>query len=240
MRGCFERNGLYFFEPAIYCYTQLSFDMKTSNPEILILDFGGVIYQISHQKQKETFAQLGIHNFDELYSQAKQSPLFADLERGHISNEDFITAVSGFIGGGFGVDKILKAWNSILVDFPEENVSFVESLKDHYQLYLLSNTNSIHYDIYIKQFTEKFGYDFNSLFKKAFWSFKIGKRKPDAEIYEFVKAEIGIDPSKMLFVDDTEVNITASRDAGVPAYWLKPGEKLNDLFGQDFNLLAKV
>ncbi len=208
--------------------------------ETLILDFGGVIYEISHQKQKKHFAGLGIQNFEELYSQAKQSPLFADLERGLISNEAFVSTVSGLLGQRFSEEEIHSAWNSILVGFPEENVKFLEALKDHYQLYLLSNTNAIHYEIYMGQFQERFGYDFNTLFQKTFWSFKIGMRKPDREIYDFVRSEIGQPAESMLFVDDTHTNITASRKAGIPAIWLEPGKKLEDLFDENLRLKVKV
>lgn len=204
--------------------------------EILILDFGGVIYEISHQKQMETFAKMGISNFDELYSQARQSPLFADLERGHISEAEFVSAIGSIIGKDYGADKILEAWNSILVGFPDANVRFLEKLRSQYQLCLLSNTNSIHYKIYTAQFREKFGYDFNSLFEKTFWSFKMGMRKPDQEIFDHVKAEIGGDPSRLLFVDDTRINVRASQQAGVPAIWLMPGKKPEDLFDENLKL----
>lgn len=211
---------------------------KMSDIKTLILDFGGVIYEISHQKQKDTFANLGIQNFDELYSQAKQSPLFADLERGHIADGDFIKKVGEFIGESFGIEQIHHAWNSILVGFPEKHVRFLEHLKEHYQLYLLSNTNAIHYEIYMAQFKEKFGYDFNSLFEKSFWSFKIGMRKPDREIYDFMKSEIGQPAESMLFVDDTHINIASAHDAGIPAIWLEPGKKLEDLFDENYRLKA--
>lgn len=211
-----------------------------SNIQNLILDFGGVIYEISHQKQKDNFAGLGIKNFDELYSQARQSPLFADLERGQITGEDFIGKVGDFIGESFGAEAILRAWNSILVGFPESHVRFLEKLKDQYNLYLLSNTNSIHYEIYIKQFLEAFGYDFNNLFQKVFWSFRIGMRKPDHEIYDFVKSEIGQPAESMLFVDDTHVNITSANKTGIPAIWLEPGKNLEDLFDENLRLKATV
>lgn len=209
---------------------------QSKNIRALVLDFGGVIYEISHQIQKETFARLGIGNFDELYSQARQSPLFADFERGRVTNDEFREAVRSFIGDRVGREEIEEAWNSILVGFPEENVRFLEALKNHYDLYLLSNTNAIHYDVYTEEFIRKFGYDFNSLFRKTFWSFRVGMRKPDAEIYRHVISESGGDKASMLFIDDTEANVAASVKSGLPALWLRPGQTLRDLFDENLAL----
>ncbi|MEI2419994.1 hypothetical protein V6O07_06950, partial [Arthrospira platensis SPKY2] len=59
----------------------------------------------------------------------------------------------------------------------------LEDLRKHYNLYLLSNTNAIHYELFINDFTKKYGYDFNSLFVKPYWSFEVGLRKPEEAIY---------------------------------------------------------
>lgn len=202
----------------------------------LILDFGGVIYNISHQQQFETFAKLGIKNFQQLYSHALQNPLFADFECGKINNDTFRNEACKLIGKNLTHKEIDVAWNSILVGFPAENVKFLEQLKKHYRLYLLSNTNTIHYEIYIKEFRDKFGYDFNELFEKTFWSFKIGMRKPNEDIYKWVKSEIDLKHSTPLFIDDTKINIDAAINNEIPSYWLEPGKKLRDLFDKDFRL----
>ncbi len=207
-----------------------------TNINSLILDFGGVIYNISHQQQFETFAKLGIKNFKHLYSHAIQNPLFADFECGKISNEVFRNEACKLIGRDFTHEEIDMAWNSILAGFTVGNVKFLEQLKKHYRLYLLSNTNAIHYDIYIKEFHDKFGYDFNKLFEKTFWSFKIGMRKPNYDIYNWVKSEIDLKHDSPLFIDDTKINTDAAIDNGIPSFWLEPGKKLIDLFDTDFRL----
>ena len=47
-------------------------------PDNLILDFGGVIYQIDHLRQIEAFVNLGIKDFGALFSKAHQSDIFED------------------------------------------------------------------------------------------------------------------------------------------------------------------
>jgi putative hydrolase of the HAD superfamily len=203
----------------------------------LILDFGGIIYQISHQKQKKSFMQLGIGAFDELYSQAIQNPLFARFETGSITNREFGKEVVKLLPGKFPEADIIRAWNSILVGYFPEIVSLVERLGKKYRLFLLSNTNAIHYKVYMPEFKNRYGYDLNEIFEKTYWSFKVGLRKPGREVYEFVLNDSKLRPDECLFIDDTKKNAEAAKECGINSFWLKPGQQLSDLFDDRLNLL---
>lgn len=210
---------------------------NTTQVKNLVFDFGGVIYQIDHEKQIKEFLTLGINNFEHYYSQALQKPLFADFEKGLIPENDFRQEVNRFLGLSLSDDQIDHTWNSILVAYMEESVNLLLNLKSRYRLFLLSNTNSIHYRLYINQFNEKYGYDFNKLFEKTYWSFQIGKRKPDAEIFGYVLNNSHIKPEETLFIDDSIQNTIASANAGMPSLWLKPGKKLGDFFDDNLTLI---
>jgi glucose-1-phosphatase len=203
----------------------------------LILDFGGVIYQISHQKQQKAFAAYGINNFETLYSQALQSPLFADLERGKLTEKDFKTAVGAMIGRQISESEIEFLWNSILIGFSDEAVKFVEKLHQRYQLFLLSNSNVLHYNVFMDEFTAHYEYDFNSLFAKAYWSFEIGMRKPDAEIFQFMLKEHGFGYEDTLFIDDTAANIAAAESTGIRSWLLGGNQVLGNLFDEEMNFI---
>lgn len=207
-----------------------------SGVNALILDFGGVIYTISHEQQAATFLKMGIGNFARLYSHALQDPLFKDLECGKIEEGFFKNELRQRFGIKLSDREIDLAWNSILVGFPEENVRFLEMLGKKYRLYLLSNTNAIHYKVFINDFFDRFGYDFNSLFEKTFWSFQIGKRKPNPDIYHYVMKETSLNPENTRFVDDTKINAEAAEKNGMPAIWLAPGKKLKDIFDENLKL----
>lgn len=55
----------------------------------IIFDLGGVILNIDYQKTALAFRELGVRNFDQAYSQHKQTLLFDDFETGKISNANF-------------------------------------------------------------------------------------------------------------------------------------------------------
>ncbi len=210
---------------------------QASKIKNLIFDFGGVIYQIDHNKQIQSFQALGLDNFELFYSQAMQKPLFADFEKGLIAENDFRMELNNILGLNLPAPTLDEAWNSILVDYIDESVNLLLTLRSRYRLFLLSNTNSIHYQVYTAQFRKKRGFDFESIFEKVFWSFQIARRKPDSEVYKFVINDGHMNPDESVFIDDSVQNTIASTHAGLPAYWLRPGKNLTNIFDAKSDLI---
>ncbi len=210
--------------------------MKAENIHNLIFDFGGVIYQIDFERQKKSFSDVGIVGFEKLYSQALQNSLFSDLETGKISEDIFREKLIGLIGKIIAKSRVDELWNSILIDYFHDKIGLLQKLKSKYRLMLLSNTNKIHYSFYTGQFLTRYGYDFNDLFDKTYWSFKIGMRKPDREIFDKVIAENGLTRENALFIDDTVQNTESAEKYGLSSFWLSPGLDLSDLFDNKLNL----
>jgi len=197
----------------------------------IIFDFGGVIYDIDHLKVIEKFNELGIADFAQMYSKAVQNQLFERLETGHLSDHDFINEVKNYVKEGISNQQIIDAWNAILVGFTQERLNLLEQIKGNYNLFLLSNSTNIHYQLYSKQFSELTAYEaFEDLFQKAYFSFNMGLRKPNVAAYQYVLDHSGLIGSESLFVDDSEQNIAPARQAGMKAYHLKEGEEIMDLF----------
>ena len=212
--------------------------MKTENIHNLVFDFGGVIYQIDFNRQKKAFSDIGIQGFEKLYSQANQNSLFCDLETGKLSEHDFREKLADLIGKSMSQEKIDELWNSILIDYFHDNVSLLQKLQSRYRLFILSNTNSIHYQFYAGQFMNKYGFDLNELFEKSYWSFKIGMRKPNNDIFEKIITENGLTRQNALFIDDTIQNIKSAEQFGLTSYHLKKAHDLMDLFDENLNLKA--
>ncbi len=139
----------------------------SQNIKNLILDFGGVIYDISHQKQQDAFEALGYKGFNKVYSQARQNPLFADLECGRISDKDFRAAAKTFLGLDIADQQLDKLWNSILIGFVPERIELLKHLQKNYRLFLLSNTNSIHFQVYMREFKDRFSRKHFGRFRSA-------------------------------------------------------------------------
>eukprot|EP01041_Mallomonas_annulata_P037369 gene37369-60648_t len=118
--------------------------MKISDFDAIIFDLGGVILPIDYNKTADAFKDLGLTNFDELYSQANQSGLFDRFEIGEISAQHFINSILDYLPSQSNANKVVTAWNAMLLDFPQENLEFLAEVKSQKRTFLLSNTNEIH------------------------------------------------------------------------------------------------
>jgi putative hydrolase of the HAD superfamily len=196
----------------------------------VILDLGGVLLNIDYGRTRAAFAELGIPDFDSYYNQFKGSPLFEDLETGRVKRKAFFDTLREKSGLMLTDEQITEAWNAMLLDFPRERVEFLKDLRSRYKLFLLSNTNEIHYDSFHQHFREVSGLEsMDDLFDKAYYSFQMGARKPDTDPFQMILDEQGLDAEQTLFVDDTESNLVGAKILGLQTIHLRPPLKVEEL-----------
>jgi putative hydrolase of the HAD superfamily len=200
------------------------------NIKAIISDLGGVLLNLDFKKVSDSFKALGVHEFDDIYSQSAQYPVFEQLETGKISKADFCRALIEYSVTSLTHEQIAAAWNSILIDFRMHSLHALKNLRKKYKLYLLSNTNIIHQEAFYEIFKNTVGEDsFDALFDKAYYSHEIGLRKPDAEAYLYVLNENNLQAHETLFIDDTYKNIEGAKAVGLQTIFLRNGIKVEDL-----------
>ncbi len=196
----------------------------------IIFDLGGVLLNIDYHKTADAFKALGVHQFDELYSQANANHLFEALETGDISEDNFYKEIEQFCGPGTTRQQIQQAWNAILLDFRMDSLSVLESIKDKYNLYLLSNTNSIHLTEFNRILLDETGQpSLDAYFKKSYYSHIIRMRKPYTATYQWVLNDEQMIAEETLFIDDSINNVKGAAETGIRTHHLLPGEKIGDL-----------
>lgn len=200
---------------------------KTEN---IIFDLGGVILDIDYNLTRNAFRNLGITDFDGMYSQAGADQLFQKLETGKISEESFYKELNRRTGLNLLPEAIRIAWNAMLLNFREGSLHFLDNISSKYRIFLLSNTNYIHLTSFNKIFlNKKREKPFDKYFEKAFYSCEIGLRKPDRICYEWVLKETGINAGKTLFIDDSAQNIEAAKKVGLQTIHLDEGKYIENL-----------
>ncbi|MDT8309190.1 MAG: HAD family phosphatase [Bacteroidales bacterium] len=209
----------------------------------IIFDFGGVIYDINFMHGAAAFINLGIDDFENMYSRAINTGIFDLYEKGAISSSRFRDALREISGLQHTGQQIDDAWNAILTGFVTERIHLIEKVKNHYNIHLLSNTSEIHYRKFLKEFQEQYGYpDFEALFMHVWISFKMGMRKPSEEIFRFIIKQSKFTPASTLFIDDNLENVVAARRVGINSYYLdhKRNEDILQLFNNEGELLEHV
>ncbi len=205
--------------------------LKNKNINDIIFDFGGVIINIEYKDTINAFKDLGVKNFESMYSQSKQSRLFNQLETGHISKENFIKKIKCFMPVNTPNEKIISAWNAMIKDIPKKTIDYLIELKSKgYRIFLLSNTNEIHIEEAMKSWNKNNYTKPEKIFNKIYLSYKIGMRKPNKEIFNFICDKENLEPSKTLFIDDSIQHIKGAKSIGLSTHHLLNQVDLYSLF----------
>ncbi|WP_413999007.1 HAD family hydrolase [Flavobacterium sp. W1B] len=191
----------------------------------IIFDFGDVFINLDKNATLEGLKKIGISEWNEDLN--KLNILF---EKGEISREDFLLGIQKYAPKAT-TDEILEAWSAILLDFPLYRLEFLQMLSQKYRLFLLSNTDSIHIDTFEQKNGVSFYSDFYQCFEKVYFSFEMGMRKPDTEIFNHVLNKHDLQAKRTLFVDDKKENTDTALSLGINVWNLQVGqEDVVDLF----------
>ena len=202
--------------PARFCQFNHP-DVLSSSVKTIIFDLGGVILDLSVAHTLESFADLSRmpkEKVEELYFSA---PGFLDYEKGVIGDDAFRDFVRKTYALSATDEDIDRAWNAMLRGIPPQKLDLLTQLRREFQVFLLSNTNAIHVhhinEVILPKGKERRTLD--TYFHKAYYSHRMGKRKPDAEIFEQVIEENHLVPEQTLFLDDYAVNIEGAKAVGI-------------------------
>ena len=199
------------------------------NSKVIIFDLGAVILNINYQNTIDEFSKLGIKNASSFYSKKVQTDLFNQIETGKITAEKFLTELQKETNNAT-INQVKDAWNSMLLDLPNERLELIKALKNKYRIYLLSNTNNIHIDAFKKQLGNAKWEDFCNLFDKMYLSHEVGLRKPNAEIFKHILTEQKLKAEEVFFIDDSPQHIEGAKKLGIKTHHLLDNENITTLF----------
>ncbi|MFZ4547929.1 MAG: HAD family hydrolase [Bacteroidales bacterium] len=176
----------------------------------IIFDLGGVLLNINPLLSLLEFEKLSGIDKETLAQRLVEENVFAKFETGSLNPAQFRDELNRIMGTKLDDLAIDTAWNTLILDFPFERLQMLQQLRKNYTVYLLSNTNIVHFWHYTGEFFKKYNIRFEDLFDKLFVSYEIGLHKPDAAIYTYVLNDLGINPSETVFIDDSLPNIKAA------------------------------
>lgn len=188
-----------------------------SNIRNLIIDFGGVLVGLDRDRCIRRFEALGVKDVDRLIDFYLQNDLFGKHEKGLISDDEFRAGLKSISSGKCpGDDEIDAAWNAFLTGVPRHKLDVLKAKRaEGFKVFMLSNTNHIHWTYSLRHFFNEAGYGINDCFDRVFLSFEMKLVKPDPAIFKAVLEATGARAEETLFVDDSEANCNAAAGLGI-------------------------
>ncbi len=198
----------------------------------IIFDFGGVICNLDVGRTEKAFAALGFAPVHAGMADGDPMAVFEAVEKGTLNPGEFRRELRKFFPRPVTDAGIDAAWNALLLDMPAPRIDLIRALGSNHRLFLLSNSNEIHYNHYSGTLLRDHHCRFEDLFEKAWFSFRIGLLKPSQEIFRFVLNDGGLNPAETLFIDDTLMHAEGAQRAGIHAHHLdlSQGEDVTGLF----------
>ena len=195
----------------------------------IIFDMGGVLVDLDIEGCKDSFRKnLEYHDIDRIIDPCHQKGIWGDLEEGLLEADEFRRIILADSCPGAGPQDVDEAMARILVGISPYKAELLKRMSAGYDLYMLSNNNSICLPYSSAMFTNA-GIPLSDIFRKCFFSFEMKALKPSREFYKRVVEEIGGPAENMLFIDDSRTNVDGAVAAGLPAVYYEPGTDLSAL-----------
>jgi glucose-1-phosphatase len=191
--------------------------------ENIIFDLGGVVINLDIDATFRKFTSLFNKEVtSEIFTKHHSNQVFRDFEIGKIDDATFRDYIRELAGFHISDDLIDDAWNAMLQDIPGERMEWIYEATRNYNCVVLSNTNSIHIHHFEQKFEQTSNYGLpGDLFHDLFYSFDIGKRKPDADAFEYVLEKTGFDPTKTVLFDDLKENLDTAKSLGLRTVYVE-------------------
>lgn len=139
-------------------------------------------------------------------------PTISAFERGEISSDTFASEFVTSWELQIEPDNFINVFQSWIRGTLPGTEQLLTSLRPHFTLACLSNTNPLHWT----QMMHDFG--LHAKLDQHFASHTLGRMKPDPSVFADVCAEMGFAPNEVIFFDDGVENIEGAKQAGLNAY----------------------
>lgn len=195
----------------------------------IIFDFGGVLMDLDVEGCLSAFELAGAKEIRRYVTGTNELGFFRDYECGIISTSQFRDGIRQYVGHELPDSEIDRMWNSELKSIPQEKYRLIEELSRTYRLFILSNTNELHWNYAMSYAFNSGGKDITQCFERMFVSFEMHLAKPDPEIFRRALEEAELVAEETLFIDDSAVNCASAASVGLHALHYELGADLKGL-----------
>jgi len=177
----------------------------------ITFDLGNVLVRADHGRFCRGLAEVAGLSPEEVFEAVFASDLEPALDTGRLSPREFYRQVMDHFRVSLPYPRFCDLWNDIF-DPMEGMEEVVEHLMGRYALFMLSNTNPLHFHYIRAKFPVV------RHFPHCLLSYEVGSRKPQGEIYQALIARAGEPPGRILYLDDKLPFVEAARAQGLVAW----------------------
>lgn len=192
-------------------------------PDALAFDLGNVLIRVDHLRFCRRLGELARVPAEEVHARIFLTDLEPAYDTGRLTSREFHREVVKLFDVRLPYPTFRHWWVHIFDPMPDM-VDLVARLAKRHPLYLVSNTNPLHFAHVRERFP------LVRHFKGYILSYRVKSRKPEPEIYQALIRRAGRPPKSILFIDDKMPFVTAARQLGLTAWhFTSPREFIRDL-----------
>jgi len=189
----------------------------------IALDLGNVLIKVDHFRFCRRLARIARRSPEEVYADVFETGLEPGYDTGRLSSGEFYRRVLSHFQVNLPYPQFSAWWNDIF-DPMEGMEEIVRELQGRFPLYLMSNTNALHFPSICRRFPLVY------YCRRFILSYRVGSRKPEAAIYQALIRAMGQPPEKCLFIDDKGSFVEAAKTHGLTAWqFTSPQELISNL-----------
>lgn len=196
----------------------------------LIFDLGGVLLDITPEATLAALKALGVDERFLTDGFNLRNEMLHGLECGLVAPEQMYATLAESMSMECSPEackEIKDAWCAILGDFAVEKLRCLRNLRSRgYRVFLLSNTNAIHWEVIKEKLRAAEGRELVDYFDGVYLSFEMHACKPDAAIFEQLLDAERIDAAEAMFFDDSRENCAAAASLGIATYVMERNGRL--------------
>jgi putative hydrolase of the HAD superfamily len=185
--------------------------VASNQPEVdaVVFDLGGVLAEFAGVLTMRELA--AIDSDDEVWRRWLSCEWVRSFERGQCSPEVFAEGMVGEWALPINGEEFLAAFAGWVQEPYEGAEELVAETAAHVPVSMLSNMNAVHWDLAVS------AWPLVRHFDHVFTSFQLALIKPDREVFDHVIETLGVEPGRILFLDDNAINVEGARAAGIRA-----------------------
>jgi putative hydrolase of the HAD superfamily len=194
--------------------------------KLFVFDLGNVILPFEHRQIPAKLHARSLAQ-EECCPETMFDGMF-DIEEGFVNpyeeglttSLEFFTELKRRYRLDMTIEEFKDIWNPIFRDDRAVNDAVLYLKEKGYPLFLLSNTNELHFSYIIEKYPIVHSFD------EWILSFEVGAKKPKRRIFEAIFEKMDVQPKEVFYIDDISRYVEVAQQLGMNGMVFKDAHQL--------------